>query len=205
MPGSARAANTPAELDRNGRRAARGLRSRAKRFHWPKMKVLFHHLTPFAFVPGGLQTQITQTREALLRTGVEVEFFRWYDGKQTGDVLHFFGQIPTNLLNLARNKRIKVVLSDPLGGLVERSTSQLWLRRTVIRSLKKTLPRSRISMFDWEGYELADACIALSSREAHLMSYLFDASPQKVHVMPNGVEETARQLKSIYERVLNNR
>ncbi len=60
-----------------------------------KMKVLFYHLTPFALAHGGLQIQIAQTREALRRIGVEVEFFRWYDDIQDYDVLHFFGRIPT--------------------------------------------------------------------------------------------------------------
>ena len=153
------------------------------------MKVLFYHLTPFAFAHGGLQIQIAQTREALLRIGVDVEFFRWYDDIQPCDILHFFGRIPTPLLVLARGKGIKVVLSDLLGGPSERSTGELWLQRTLIRSLKKTLPASRLSMLDWEGYKLADACVALNPVEAHLMSYLFEAPPKNVHVVPNGVEE----------------
>lgn len=42
------------------------------------MKVLFYHLTPFAFAHGGLQIQILQTRKALEALGVEVEFLRWW-------------------------------------------------------------------------------------------------------------------------------
>ena len=40
------------------------------------MKVLFHHHTPFALAHGGLQIQIVQTRAALQKLGVEVEYLR---------------------------------------------------------------------------------------------------------------------------------
>ena len=153
------------------------------------MKVLIHHYTPFALAHGGLQIQITQTREALLHNGVETEFLRWYDSSQTGDVLHFFGRIPTYLLILARRKGIKIVISDLLGGAAERSRGKLWLQRILVRGLKRVLSPNWISLFDWDGYELADACVALTPWEAHLMSYLFGAPANRIHVVPNGVED----------------
>ena len=61
------------------------------------MKVLLYHLTPFALAHGGLQIQILQSRSALEKLGVEVEFLRWMDPGQTGDILHFFGRVPTYL------------------------------------------------------------------------------------------------------------
>jgi glycosyltransferase involved in cell wall biosynthesis len=51
------------------------------------------------------------------------------------------------------------------------------------------LPRSFIDSFGWDSYRLVDACIANTSWEKHLMSDLFGASPEKVHVVPNGVED----------------
>jgi glycosyltransferase involved in cell wall biosynthesis len=41
----------------------------------------------------------------------------------------------------------------------------------------------------WDSYRLADACIANTAWEAHLMHYLFGAPKERVHVVPNGVEE----------------
>jgi glycosyltransferase involved in cell wall biosynthesis len=41
----------------------------------------------------------------------------------------------------------------------------------------------------WDAYRLADACIANTAWEAHLMHYLFGAPKERVHVVPNGVEE----------------
>jgi len=157
------------------------------------MKVLFYHLTPFSFAHGGLQIQIEQTREALLRLGVEVEFFRWYEDTQPGDILHFFGRIRTPLLAPIRRNGFKLVLSDLLGGPAERTIGTLSLQRAAIRTAKKILPASYCSMFNWNGYELADACVALTPGEAHLMSYLFGAPAEKVHVVPNGVEDVFLQ------------
>jgi len=61
------------------------------------MKVLLYHLTPFALAHGGLQIQILQSRSALKKLGGQVEFLRWIDPGQTGDILHFFGRVPTYL------------------------------------------------------------------------------------------------------------
>jgi glycosyltransferase involved in cell wall biosynthesis len=135
-----------------------------------------------------VQTQIEQTKTALIRLGVEVEFFRWYDENQTGDILHFFGRIPTNLLLLARRNGLKVVVSDLLGGPARRSPGKLRLQHATILTVKKFLPSLGRS-FDWNGYELADACVALTPNEAHLMSYLYGAPREKVQVVPNGVED----------------
>jgi glycosyltransferase involved in cell wall biosynthesis len=153
------------------------------------MKVLFDHFLPFSFAHGGVQVQITQTREALQNLGVEADYLRWYDADQTGDVLHFFGRIPTPLLKLAHQKGMKVVISDLLGGLGARSAGKLRLQRLMTRALQKALPPRRLQAFGWESYRLADACIALTPWEAHLMSYIFGAAPSRVHVVPNGVEE----------------
>jgi len=42
--------------------------------------------------------------------------------------------------------------------------------------------------FGWESYRQADALIALTTWEKHLMEYKFGASPEKIFVVPNGVE-----------------
>lgn len=78
------------------------------------MKTLLYTLNPFSLAHGGLETQIVQSRAALEQLGVEAEFLRWRDGKQSGDVLHFFGRMPTPLLRLAQRRGMKVVLTDLL-------------------------------------------------------------------------------------------
>lgn len=153
------------------------------------MKILLHCHVPFSFAHGGAQIQIEQTKNALERIGVEVEFLRWWDETQAGDVLHFFGRIPPHLLRLAHEKGKKVVFSDLLGGLGRRPVRKLRLQRIGTRILQRIIPSQRLANFGWESYRLADGCIALTAWEAHLMRYIFNAPPERVHVVPNGVEE----------------
>jgi glycosyltransferase involved in cell wall biosynthesis len=63
------------------------------------------------------------------------------------------------------------------------------LQKTISRSVKLTAPRSFTVPFNWDSYRLADAFVALTPWEKHLMEYLFDAAPAKTYVVPNGVEE----------------
>jgi glycosyltransferase involved in cell wall biosynthesis len=153
------------------------------------VKVLFYQFTPFAFTHGGLQIQIAQTRQALERLGVEVEYLRWWDDKQIGDVLHFFGRMPTHLEDLARDKAMKVVVTDLLTEQGSRSAWRLKSQKFVMRAMAPAVRAGLLAPFHWESYRRADACVALTSWEAHLMADLFGARPEKTHVVPNGVEE----------------
>ncbi len=54
---------------------------------------------------------------------------------------------------------------------------------------RKILPATFTARMAWDSYRLADACIANTAWEAHLMNYLFGAPRERVHVVPNGVEE----------------
>ena len=51
------------------------------------------------------------------------------------------------------------------------------------------MPRAFTAPFNWESYQLADVIIANTSWEAHLMTYLFAAPPERIHIVPNGVED----------------
>lgn len=154
-----------------------------------EMKIVFNSHVPFSLAHGGGQVQIEQTKNALERIGVAVEYLRWWDEHQTGDVHHFFGRIPPHLLRLAQEKGKKVVFSDLLGGMGRRPVRKLRLQRLATRILQQLVPSQRLSNFAWESYRLADACVALTPWEAHLMRYVFNAPPEKVHIVPNGVEE----------------
>src|SRR5438105_3887075 len=120
------------------------------------MKVLLHHLEPFALAPGGMQWQIGHTREALRELGVEADFLRWYDGSQPGDVLHFFGRIPLPLLELAHENGMKVVISDILAEMGSRSEARLRLRRWLMPLLGRAIPGSIKPYFTWGTFQQAD-------------------------------------------------
>jgi glycosyltransferase involved in cell wall biosynthesis len=152
------------------------------------MKVLFDHLSPFLLAHGGFQIQIEQTKKALESLGVEVEYLRWWDANQTGDVIHFFGRPQSSYIEHARAKGIKVVMAELLGGLGSRSGVSRFSQRFLILSAKKILPRQFMAKLAWQSYKIADAIIALTEHQARLMAEMFGAVPEKIHVVPNGVE-----------------
>jgi glycosyltransferase involved in cell wall biosynthesis len=143
---------------------------------------------PFSFAHGGLQVQIMQTRGALERLGVEVEFLRWWDGSQSADVLHHFGRMSSYLVSAAQQKGFKVVITDLLTAQGSRSSTRTKLQKFVRGVITKIVPR-RVALLNWDSYRLADACLALTEWEAFLLSELYGAPRQKTHVIPNGVEE----------------
>jgi glycosyltransferase involved in cell wall biosynthesis len=153
------------------------------------MKVLLNYPLPFMLAHGGMQIQIEQTRAALEKVGVQVEYLRWWDESQTADIIHHFARLGATTIRLAHDKRIKVVMSDLLTAQGSRSRSRTRAQRWAIRILNVALPGVAARAFDWDSYNLADACVALTAHEAWLMTYQFGASTHKVHVIPNGVED----------------
>ncbi len=141
------------------------------------------------FWHGGMQIQIEQTKAALEKIGVDVEYFRWWDETQTGEILHFFGRTPTGLLRAAQGKGMKVVQAELLTGQGSRPLWKHRLHWAAIRVLGLAMPHSVVDHFHWDSYRLADACVALTPWEAQLMVEVFGAPRERVHVVPNGVEE----------------
>ena len=153
------------------------------------MKIILDCHVPAMLAHGGLQIQIEQTHRALQAIGVEVEFMRWWDTTQTGDLIHFFGRMSAYQVAFARQKKIKVVMAELLMAQGSRSAGQLRRQKCISRAIARFAPRGFIAAFNWDTYRLADACLALTAWEKHLMEYLFAAAPQKTFVVPNGVEE----------------
>ena len=102
------------------------------------MKVLFAHLMPFALAHGGLQVQITQSRAALEKLGIEVEFLRWWDEAQSGEVLHHFGRMSSYLVRAAHQKGFKVVVTELLTEQGSRSLARIKLRKLLRRAMALT-------------------------------------------------------------------
>jgi glycosyltransferase involved in cell wall biosynthesis len=153
------------------------------------MKILFNCSLPFALAHGGQQIQIERTQAALESLGLQVEPLCWWDEKQTADLVHYFGRMPVEQIKLARQKGVKVVMAELLTAQGSRSRTQLRFQKFISRAVERVAPHNFVAAFNWEACRLADANIALTPWEAHLMTYLFGAPPEKVHVVPNGVEE----------------
>jgi glycosyltransferase involved in cell wall biosynthesis len=61
-------------------------------------------------------------------------------------------------------------------------------QKLLMRVAQNLLPKSFHYRMGWESYHLADACVAGTPWEKRLMTEMFAASPEKVHCVPNGVE-----------------
>jgi glycosyltransferase involved in cell wall biosynthesis len=153
------------------------------------VKVLFDHAHPFALAHGGLQIQIEETKFALERLGLNVEYVRWWDADQRGEIVHFFGRPPQMYIELAHKKGICVVMSELLTGLGSRCRPAIALQRLLISGAKKFVPTAFTAKLSWDAYQNADRIIALTEWEAHLMKTVFDAPHGRVVVVPNGVSE----------------
>jgi glycosyltransferase involved in cell wall biosynthesis len=138
---------------------------------------------------GGLQVQIEQTIAAIPAIGVETEHLRWGDGSQQGDVIHFIGRPLRDYIQFARGKGIRVVICPLLSGPGSRPAPALWLQKRIIAAWRRVMPAMLTTPFGWDSFKTADACIANTAWEAHLMTYIFGAPPDRVHVVPNGVED----------------
>ena len=153
------------------------------------MKVLFDHPNPFLLAHGGFQTQIEQTKKALEAVGVEVEWLRWWDDQQKGDLVHYFGRPHPVYIRQMQAKGIRLVISELLTGLGSRSAIARKLQKLFMIVASRVLPKEFTARLCWDAYQLADASIALTNWEKKLMMEMFGAPSERVHVVPNGVED----------------
>jgi len=118
-----------------------------------------------------------------------VEHLRWWEDRQPVDIIHYFGRPTLTYLQLAQKKGIRLVMEQLLTGLGSRSRRKLAIQKMIISLANKTLPPIITNPFGWEVFRKVDALIANTTWEACLMSYMFGAPKEKVHVIENGVEE----------------
>src|SRR5215831_14906681 len=117
------------------------------------MKVLFDHSSPFLLAHGGFQIQIEETKKALEELGVVVDFLRWWEENQRGDVIHFFGRPSGAYIDLAQKKNIRLVVSELLTGLGARSQRAIVAQRLIVQSIRKFTPSVFWAKMAWDVYE----------------------------------------------------
>jgi glycosyltransferase involved in cell wall biosynthesis len=157
------------------------------------MRVIFDHPLPFSLCHGGFQIQLEQTLNALREAKVDVEHLRWWDDRQTADIIHYFGRPPVPYVEHAQKKGIRIVMTQLLTGLGSRSRALLQLQKIVITLARNTLPEITTARFAWDVFQKVDAATASTAWESYLMNYVFGAPKEKVYVIANGVEEVFRQ------------
>jgi glycosyltransferase involved in cell wall biosynthesis len=153
------------------------------------MKVLFDHPNPFLLAHGGFQTQIEQTKKALEDIGVEVEWLRWWDDQQKGNLIHYFGKPDLSYVDFAHSKGYKIVTSLIISGTTAKTAVLLVLQKIISRSLIKLKMRRICELMRWESLRRSDAIIFLTELEAETGKQLWMLDPQKTHIIPNGVRE----------------
>src|SRR5882757_9594191 len=99
------------------------------------MKILFDHVQPFFLAHGGFQIQIEQTKLALERSGHEVEWVRWWDDRQTGDILHYFGVAPAGYLEQACVRQLPTVMTTLFTATCNRPSWKLRLQGIVTQAV----------------------------------------------------------------------
>ena len=96
--------------------------------------------------------------------------------------------MPVDQIQFARQKKIKIVIANLLTAQGSQTRLQRGARRVFRWGVETFAPRVMAHAFGWESYRQADALIALTAWEKHLMEYKFGASAKKTFVVPNGVE-----------------
>lgn len=155
------------------------------------MKILFAVNYPLSWAKGGFTVQVEQTRTALQKAGVEVE---WVDyagfSHQTADVVHFWGSPSSEpMWNAARAMGLKTVVTFLAPkGMVDTSLGAV-AEKIVRRGLVGVLGASRLFARMGIGMDAADAWILLNSAERQYVNFMYGWPFRKCHVIPNGVED----------------
>ena len=155
------------------------------------MRVLFDHSSPFALAHGGFQTQIEQTRLALIQAGHEVEHLRWWDDTQRGDLIHFFGPASIAYLQQARSKGWPVVMTTLFTETCNRSDGQLrrqgFFTQAILRlpfgeGVKQQLP--------WRAYLHCTQNVVGLNAERDVLEKVYAVPTERISVVPLGLSET---------------
>jgi len=159
------------------------------------MKLLLDHHEPFSLARGGYQIQIEETSRALREIGVDVEYLRWWDSDQKGDVLHFFGIPPLHTVERAQGKGIKVVVTHLLTNTCNRSPAKLAAQALVTRSLLAFPPaRGLCAKMGWLSLRRADAVVVGLEAEARVMLSVWGV--ERVHVIPLALRKEFQNLQN---------
>jgi glycosyltransferase involved in cell wall biosynthesis len=145
---------------------------------------------PFSLAHGGAQIQIEQTKVALEKIGVEVEFLRWWDGGQRGDLIHFFAVPHSEFLEVARTVKIPVVVTQLFTETCNRSDTRL-LRQGFFVKAALALPFGNgiKRQLAWNIYRNCDQNIVGLQAERRVLQTVYGVAPEKISVVPLGLSE----------------
>lgn len=144
--------------------------------------------------PGGGEVQLLRTREALQRLGVRVDLFDlWRTSLGEYDILHLFGSI-RDFLELARSAKaqgVPVVVSS----IYWADLASMWRSHVGIREKMRAAAHHATKLL-WPScpsargdlLRMADRVLPNSQGEASCLVRHFAVSPDRIEVVPNGVD-----------------
>lgn len=155
------------------------------------MKILFYSPLPFALAHGGAQIQIEQTLAALMAAGVEAEPVRWWDDRQRGDLIHYFGVAPLTHIEHARDKGIPIVMNHLFTAACNRSAAQLrrqgWLVRTILRLPFGEGIKSQLA---WRSFGRCATNVVGLAAERRVLELVYGVPRERVDLVPLGLDQT---------------
>ena len=158
------------------------------------MKILFDCSTAFSLAHGGVQIQIEQTKTALERLGIEVEFWRWWDDRQRGDLIHFFGTAQNAYLQKAREAGIPVVLTSLFSETCNRSDWRLRCQKWMTHlALAAPFGNGIKQQLTWQTYKNCAHNIVGLNAERKILENIYQVQADKISVVPLGLSENFRQ------------
>jgi glycosyltransferase involved in cell wall biosynthesis len=154
------------------------------------MKVLFDTPLPFILAHGGVQIQLEHTKAALERVGMEVEYLRWWDDRQSGDLVHFFTTAHSQYLHLACNIRLPVVMTSFFSETCIRSSLRLagqgWLIRIILAAPFGEGVKQQLA---WRaGHNCTHNVVGLEA-ERRVLQTVYRVPADKISVVPLGLSE----------------
>jgi len=142
--------------------------------------------------PGGGETQMASTAQALQELGVQARLWRpWEDRLAAGDVLHLFGSLPEHLatVELAQRRGVITVLSTIAWfDLASRWHSGESLARRTWNCAKTVAQRAFPRLPHWRRalYDTVDLLLPNSQAEAVQLANFYDVADERMRVVPNG-------------------
>jgi glycosyltransferase involved in cell wall biosynthesis len=149
------------------------------------MKVaFFQFFPPTLWTPGGGEVQLTKTKEALERRGVEVVLFDPWSRLKDFDLIHVFGSSYelSSFVEAAKGIGLPVVVSA-----IAFSAKPVWQWK-LWRLLDPLVPVPTIYRLRQRIYSSADIIVAASPSEARQLMQGFSIQPSKLRIVPHGIE-----------------
>jgi len=149
------------------------------------MKVaVFQFFPPTIWTPGGGETQLRMTAEALAKHGVEVEYFDIWHPTKNVDVLHVFGSTYqlSDFVTTAKKLGIRVVVSP-----IAYTDKPGWQWRG-LSAISRLMPVPTVFTYRKRIYEAADLLVSGSWAEARQLAANFQIPANKFRVVYNAAD-----------------